>query len=122
MAIDQLDTNNTFAEWVAKTSSLIAVANNLTGSFVGQLNAQPLISNTNIVLTGTHARLNVNNSGEINQLYSNTVNIVTMAISSSSYLTDIQVTGSFTGAPNTAIYNTITAAIDASIAFSIALG
>jgi hypothetical protein len=122
MAIEQLDTNNTFSEWVTKTSELIAVANNITGSFVGQLNAQPFISNTNIVLTGNHASLNVNSRGEINQLYSNTANIVNANVSSKLHLRDVTITGDFLGAPNTAIYTTITAAIDAGIAFSIALG
>ena len=39
-----------------------------------------------------------------------------------SSLGNVAITGTFTGAPNTAIYSTITAAIDAGIAFSIALG
>jgi hypothetical protein len=121
MAIDQLDTNNTFSEWVVKTSELIAVANNLTG-FVGLTNATPLIANTNIVMTGVMASLNVNSRGEINQLYSNTANIVNANVSSKLHLRDVTITGDFVGAPNTAIYTTITAAIDAGIAFSIALG
>ena len=121
MAIDQLDTDNTFAEWVTKTSALIAVANNLTG-FVGLTNATPLIANTNMVFTGDQARLNVNNSADVNQLYSNNAIIVDMSVSNDTVLNDLSVSGSFTGAPNTAIYNTITAAIDSSIAFSIALG
>jgi hypothetical protein len=121
MAIDQINTSNTFSEWVTTTSYLVAVANSLTG-FVGQSNATPLISNTNIVLTGVNASLNVNSRGEINQLYSNTANIVNANVSSKLHLRDVTITGDFVGAPNTAIYTTITAAIDAGIAFSIALG
>lgn len=121
MAIDQLDTNNTFSEWVTKTSSLIAVANNITG-FTGYTNATPFISNTNIVMTGNNASLNVNTRAAVNQLYANTSNIVNVAVSSNAYLNHVVINGDFSGAPNTAIYSTITAAIDSSIAFAIALG
>jgi hypothetical protein len=118
MAINQISTANTFSEWVTTTTYLVSVANGLTD---GQ-NVSPFIANSNIVLTGVNASLNVNSRGEINQLYSNTANIVNVAVSSTAYLNYVNITGSFTGAPNTAIYNTITAAIDAGIAFSIALG
>ena len=118
MAINQISTANTFSEWVTTTGYLVSVTNNLTDG----TNASPFLANTNIVLTGVNASLNVNNRGEINQLYSNTANISNIAVSSNAYLYHLDVSGKFTGAPNTAIYNTITAAIDASIAFSIALG
>jgi hypothetical protein len=118
MAINQISTANTFSEWVTTTSYLVAVANTLTDG----INATPLITNTNMVFNGDQARLNVNNSADVNQLYSNTANVVNMSISNKTFLNDLSVSGSFTGAPNTAIYNTISAAIDSSIAFSIALG
>ena len=98
MAINQLNTNNTFSEWVSTTSYLVAVANNLTDG----ANGSAFIANSQIDISGVNASLNVRNSGAVNQLYANTAK--------------------FTGAPNTAIYTTITAAIDAGIAFSIALG
>ena len=118
MAINQINTSNTFSEWVTTTSYLVAVANNLTDG----TNANPFIANTNIVLNGVNASLNVNNRGEINQLYSNTANIVNMSVTNKTFLNDLNASGSFTGAPNTAIYSSITAAIDSSIAFAIALG
>jgi hypothetical protein len=118
MAINQLDTNNTFSEWVTTTSSLVAVTNNLTDG----ANGSPFISNSQIDIRGANASLNVRNSGAINQLYANTANISNVSVSGNSYLGNIAITGTFTGAPNNAIYTTITAAIDAGIAFSIALG
>lgn len=121
MAINQLNTANTFSEWISATSYLVSVANNLTG-FTGRTNATPLIANTNMVFTGDQASLNVNNSAEVNQLYSNTANIVSVAVSSNGYFNHLSISGAFTGAPNTAIYNAITSAIDSSIAYSIALG
>lgn len=118
MAINQLDTNNTFSEWVSTTSYLVAVANNITDG----ANGQPFVANSQINISGVNASLNVRNSGAINQLYANTANIGNVSVAGNSSITDIVITGKFVGAPNVAIYNTITAAIDAGIAFSIALG
>jgi len=118
MAINQLDTNNTFSEWVSTTSYLVAVANNLTDG----ANGSAFIANSQIDISGVNASLNVRNSGAINQLYANTANVANVSVSGNTYLGNLAVTGTFTGAPNTAIYTTITAAIDAGIAFSIALG
>jgi hypothetical protein len=118
MAINQLDTNNTFSEWVSTTSYLVAVANTLTDGS----NGSPLIANSQIDISGVNASLNVRNSGAVNQLYANTANIINANVSSNLSLSNVAITGTFTGAPNNAIYTTITAAIDAGIAFSIALG
>jgi hypothetical protein len=118
MAINQLNTSNTFSEWITTTSYLVAVANNLTDG----ANGSPFVANSQIDVTGVNASLNVRNSGDINQLYANTANVVNANVSGNLYLSNVAITGTFTGAPNTAIYTTISAAIDASIAFSIALG
>ena len=118
MAINQISTGNTFQEWLTTTSYLVAVANNLTDG----LNGSPFISNTQIDISGANSSLNVRNSGAINQLYANTANIGNVAIAGNTYASNVSITGTFTGAPNTAIYSTITAAIDSAIAFSIALG
>jgi hypothetical protein len=118
MAINQLNTNNTFSEWVSTTSYLVAVANNLTDG----ANGSAFIANSQIDISGVNASLNVRNSGAINQLYANTANIINANVSSNLFLSNVAITGTFTGAPNTAIYTSITAAIDAGIAFSIALG
>ena len=118
MAINQLNTNNTFSEWVSTTSYLVAVANNLTDG----ANGSAFIANSQIDISGVNASLNVRNSGAINQLYANTANIVSAKVTGSSEFNSVAISGTFTGAPNTAIYGTITAAIDAGIAFSIALG
>ena len=118
MAINQLNTSNTFSEWVSTTSYLVAVANNLTDG----ANGSPFVANSQIVISGVNASLNVRNSGAINQLYANTANIANVSVSGNSNFGNVAITGTFTGTPNTAIYSTITAAIDAGIAFSIALG
>jgi hypothetical protein len=118
MAINQLNTNNTFSEWVSTTSYLVAVANNLTDG----ANGSAFIANSQIDISGVNASLNVRNSGAINQLYANSANIINANVSSNLFLSNVAITGTFTGAPNTAIYTSITAAIDAGIAFSIALG
>lgn len=118
MAINQLNTNNTFSEWVSTTSYLVAVANNLTDG----ANGSAFIANSQIDISGVNASLNVRNSGAINQLYANTANISNVTVSENSSFGNVAIAGTLTGAPNTAIYSTITAAIDAGIAFSIALG
>jgi hypothetical protein len=118
MAINQINTSNTFSEWVTTTSYLVAVANNLTDG----ANGSPFIANSQIDLSGVNASLNVRNSGAINQLYANTANVVTARVTGDAQFNTVAISGTFTGAPNTAIYGTITAAIDAGIAFSIALG
>ena len=118
MAINQLNTSNTFSEWITTTSYLVALANNLTDG----ANGSAFIANSQIDLSGVNASLNVRNSGAINQLYANTANVVNANVSGNLYLSNVAITGTFTGTPNTAIYTTITAAIDAGIAFSIALG
>jgi hypothetical protein len=118
MAINQINTSNTFSEWVTTTSYLVAVANNLTDG----ANGSPFIANSQIDLSGVNASLNVRNSGAINQLYANTANVVTSRVTGDAQFNTVAISGSFTGAPNNAIYTTITAAIDAGIAFSIALG
>ena len=118
MAINQLNTSNTFSEWITTTSYLVAVANNLTDG----ANGSAFIANSQIDLSGVNASLNVRNSGAINQLYANTANVINANVANNLYTGNISITGTFTGAPNTAIYTTITAAIDAGIAFSIALG
>jgi hypothetical protein len=118
MAINQLNTSNTFSEWITTTSYLVAVANSLTDG----INASPFIANSQIDLSGANASLNVRNSGAINQLYANVANVITANVTGNLFLSNIAITGTFTGAPNNAIYATITNAIDAGIAFSIALG
>lgn len=197
MAIDQISTANTFEEWLTTTSTLIAVANNLTDNTSGGF-----VMNSSIFIEGSAASLNVRTQANINTLTANTANIANVLLSSSNvsipldltigrnatlvgnvasvnvtdklfvggdtfvygnltisgnvtldsvgfddldvkgsaniannlYVTgvsqftgnvsagNLSMTGSFTGAPNNAIYSTITAAIDSSIAFAIALG
>ena len=183
MAINQLSTANTFEEWLTTTSSLVAVANNLTDNTNGGF-----VANSSIYVQGSAASLNVRTLANINTLQANTANIANVLVDSSNVsipldlivgrnanvignvasvnvtnrlfvggdsfiygnLTitgnvtldsvgydDLSVAGSvnstnlntstanitlLTGTSNTAIYTTITAAIDSSIAFAIALG
>ena len=164
MAIDQISTANTFEEWLTTTSTLVAVANNLTNNTSGGF-----VMNSSIFIEGTSASLNVRTLANINQLTVNTIsilggsvngNLTSANVTNNLYVgqdafiygnltisgnvtldtigfDDLSVAGSvnstnlntstanitmLTGTSNTAIYGTITAAIDSSIAFAIALG
>jgi len=164
MAIDQISTANTFEEWLTTTSTLVAVANNLTDNTSGGF-----VMNSSIFIEGSAASLNVRTLANINQLTVNTIsilggsvtgNLATVNVTDNLYVgkdayiygnltisgnvtldsfgfDDLSVAGSvnstnlntstanitlLTGTSNTAIYGTITAAIDSSIAFAIALG
>lgn len=183
MPIDQISTSNTFAEWLTTTSTLVAVANNLTNNTGGGF-----VMNSSIFIEGSSSSLNVRTLANINSLTANTANIANVSFSGSNIAVpldltigrnanlvgnvasvnvtnklfvggdvsiygdltisgnvtldtigfdDLSVAGSvnstnlntstanitlLTGTSNTAIYSTITAAIDSSIAFSIALG
>lgn len=183
MAINQISTANTFAEWLTTTSTLVAVANNLTDNSSGGF-----VMNSSIFIEGSASSLNVRTLANINSLTANTANIANVSFSGSNVaipldltigrnanlignvasvnvtnrlfvgndtfiygnltisgnvtldsigFDDLSVEGSvnstnlntstanitlLTGNSNTAIYNTITAAIDSSIAFAIALG
>ena len=183
MAIDQISTANTFEEWLSTTSTLVAVANNLTNNTGGGF-----VMNSSIFIEGSEASLNVRTHANINSLIANTANIGNVSfgesnvaiplditigrnanlvgnvasvnvtnklyVGSDAYIygdltisgnvtldsigfDDLSVVGSvnstnlntstanitlLTGTSNTAIYSTITAAIDSSIAFAIALG
>jgi len=183
MAIDQISTANTFEEWLTTTSTLVAVANNLTNNTGGGF-----IMNSSIFIEGSESSLNVRTLANINSLTANTANIANVSFSGSNVAVpldltigrnanlvgnvasvnvtnrlfvggdtilhgnltvsgnvtldaigydDLSVAGSINSAnlntstgnitllvgdANTAIYSTITAAIDSSIAFAIALG
>lgn len=183
MAINQISTANTFEEWLTTTSTLVAVANNLTDNTSGGF-----VMNSSIFIEGSSASLNVRTLANINTLTANTANISNVSFGGSNVaipldltigrnanlvgnvasvnvtnrlfvggdafvygdltisgnvtldtigFDDLSVAGSvnstnlntstanislLVGSSNNAIYNTITAAIDSSIAFSIALG
>lgn len=70
MAIDQLSTANTFEEWLTTTSTLVAVANNLTNNTSGGFYA-----NSSIFIEGSDASLNVRTLANINTLRANTANL-----------------------------------------------
>jgi hypothetical protein len=95
MAINQITTANTFQQWVIATQGLITVANTLTDG-----NGDTFIANTKLEISGAGATLNVKNTATINVLNANTL----------------------TGNANTLIFNSITQAIEQSVALSIALG
>jgi hypothetical protein len=113
MPINQISTQNTFGEWVAATTNLITISNNLTDNV--------LISNAKITLTRPGFSLNVTNSAFINSLTANTITIPTtgnLIVSGNTTLTyanvtqtltvkDLNVTGSY--ALGTASYNNIDA-------------
>jgi len=71
MAIDQLSTANTFEEWLTTTSTLVAVANNLTDNTGGGF-----VMNSSIFIEGSAASLNVRTLANINTLRANTLLVV----------------------------------------------
>lgn len=66
MAINQLNTANTFNEWLTATKSLITIANNLT-------DGTTLTANTLLKLTAPGTSLNVSNNSVLNTITSNTI-------------------------------------------------
>jgi len=78
MAINQISTANTFEEWLVATSTLIAVANNLTDNTGGGF-----VMNSSIFIEGSNASLNVRTHANINTLIANTANIANVLLSSS---------------------------------------
>ena len=78
MAINQLSTANTFQEWLSTTSTLVAVANNLTDG----VNGSPFIMNTAIIIGGANSSLNVYNHTNVNTLRANTSNIANISLAS----------------------------------------
>jgi predicted acyltransferase (DUF342 family) len=91
MAINQISTQNTFGEWVAATTNLITISNNLTDNV--------LSSNAKITLTRPGFSLNVTNSAFINSLTANTITIPTtgnLIVSGNTTLTYANVTQTLT--------------------------
>jgi hypothetical protein len=82
MAISQLTTANTFSQWLTATTQLIAFANNLTD--FGTLN-----TNASIYLTGTGVSLNVEGTGLINVLRSNSINTRTLNVVGPAYALNV---------------------------------
>ncbi len=70
MAINQLNTSNTFTQWLTATQSLIQVANTLTDG-----SGATFVANTKLEVSGTGSILNVRTSGAINVFYSNTATL-----------------------------------------------
>ena len=78
MRIDQLTSANTFEEWLLTTSSLIAVANNLTDNTYGGF-----LANSSIFIEGGAASLNVRTLANINTLHANTGNLANTSFENS---------------------------------------
>ncbi len=70
--INNINTQNTFDQWVTTTQSTVSTLNMLT-------DGPAFSSNTSLDITGTGSKLNVRNSGAINTLYANTANIANIA-------------------------------------------
>jgi hypothetical protein len=125
MAIDQISTANTFEEWLTTTSLLVAVANNLTDGIGGEFltNASINIANSLYVSGDATIKGNLTISGNVT-LDSLGFDDLTVAGSVNTNNLNVETANvvQLVGSSNTLIYNTITAAIDSSIAFAIALG
>jgi predicted acyltransferase (DUF342 family) len=75
MAIKQVNTGNTFQQWLIATQELITVANNLTDG-----NGATFVANTKLEVSGTGAILNVRTSADINVLYANSATLGNVTI------------------------------------------
>lgn len=74
--INNINTQNTFDQWVTTTQSLVSTVNSFT-------DGPAINANTSLDITGTGSKLNVRNSGAINTLYANTANIANIAFTGS---------------------------------------
>lgn len=76
MAINLINSANTFDHWLTATQSLISVTNLLTdGPF--------FVANTALDVSGTNAQLNVRSQGSINTFYANVANIANISFNES---------------------------------------
>ena len=101
MAIDQISTANTFAEWLTTTSTLVAVANNLTNNTSGGF-----VMNSSIFIEGSAASLNVRTLANINQLTVNTISILGGSVDGN--LTSANVTNNLYIGKDAFIYGNLT--------------
>lgn len=76
MSINNINTQNTFDQWVSTTQSTVSVLNSLT-------DGPAFAANTSLDVNGTNSQLNVRASGAINTLYANTANLANIAFSGS---------------------------------------
>ena len=75
--INNINTQNTFDQWVTTTQSLVSTVNSFT-------DGPAIDANTSLDITGTGSKLNVRNSGAINTLYANTANIANISFAGNS--------------------------------------
>ena len=101
MAIDQISTANTFEEWLTTTSTLVAVANNLTNNTSGGF-----VMNSSIFIEGSAASLNVRTLANINQLTVNTISILGGSVNGN--LTSANVTSNLYVGGDTFVYGNLT--------------
>jgi hypothetical protein len=77
MSINNINTQNTFDQWITTTQQTVANLNFLTDG--------PLfIANTELDIAGTNAKLNVRSSGSVNTFYANVANIANIGFTGSS--------------------------------------
>lgn len=74
--INNINTQNTFDQWVTSTQQLVSTVNSFT-------DGPAIIANTSLDISGTDSKINVRNSGAINTLYANTANIANISFSGS---------------------------------------
>lgn len=101
MAINQISTANTFEEWLTTTSTLVAVANNLTDNTGGGF-----VMNSSIFIEGSAASLNVRTLANINQLTVNTISILGGSVNGN--LTSANVTSNLYVGGDAFVYGNLT--------------
>jgi hypothetical protein len=75
--INNINTQNTFDQWVTTTQQLVSTVNFFT-------DGPSIIANTSLDISGTGSKMNVRNIGAINTLYANTANIANVGFTGSS--------------------------------------
>lgn len=98
MSINQLNTANTFEQWLIATEQLIATANLLTDG-----NGETFVANTILEIDGSVAQLNVRTSADINDLYANTATILGLDVTN-----DLEVGGELSVTGNVTITGNLT--------------
>ena len=121
--INNINTQNTFDQWVSTTQLAVSTLNSLTdGPAIG--------ANTALDINGTNSQLNVRASGAINTLYANVANIANIGFSGSGMTvpgsvdvdTNLDVGANATITANVSVGGNITITYDSTVTRNINAG
>jgi len=115
--INNINTQNTFDQWVTTTQSTVSILNFLT-------DGPSIAANTALDINGTNSQLNVRASGAINTLYANVANIANIGFSGSNMtipgnVSRMNVTTDLAVGGNSAISGNVGISGNVSVAYSL---